>query len=161
MAEKRAKVISRLKAKEGSGENAQIVIDAQCGSYHCLDSDFSRTRPALDVIELLRQLRKEGSIYDLPFLDVLLSIGAYENHFCASAWLTSLYYECACKHRTLRIHPTFLAPQEGTTPALRSLLSCARTVLLSFTCVACAPPRGSALRRNDIQIRFFAKNELS
>lgn len=65
-------------------------------------------------------------------------------------------------HRTLRIHPTFLAPQEGTTPALRSLLSCARTVLLSFTCVARAPPRGSALRRDrDTKIRFIAKNELS
>lgn len=52
--------------------------------------------------------------------------------------------------RTLRIHPTFLAPQEGTTPVLRSLLSCARTVLLFFIRVACAPPRGSALRRSDI-----------
>lgn len=63
--------------------------------------------------------------------------------------------------RTLRIHPTFLAPQEGTTPALRSLLSCARTVLFYFICVACAPPRGSALRRNDTKIRIFVQNELS
>ena len=57
--------------------------------------------------------------------------------------------------RTLRIHPTFLAPQEGTTPALRSLLSCARTVLLFFICVARAPPRGSALRKDDTKIRFI------
>ena len=64
-------------------------------------------------------------------------------------------------HRTLRIHPTFLAPQEGTTPALRSLLSCARTVLLSLTYVARAPPRGSALRRDDTKIRFIVQNELS
>ena len=63
--------------------------------------------------------------------------------------------------RTLRIHPTFLAPQEGTTPALRSLLSCARTVLLFFIHVARAPPRGSALRRDDTKIRFIVQNELS
>ena len=63
--------------------------------------------------------------------------------------------------RTLRIHPTFLAPQEGTTPALRSLLSCARTVLLFFIRVARAPPRGSALRRDDTKIRFIVQNELS
>ena len=60
-------------------------------------------------------------------------------------------------HRTLRIHPTFLAPQEGTTPALRSLLSCARTVLLFFTCVARAPPRGSALRKETPKFALLSK----
>ena len=59
--------------------------------------------------------------------------------------------------RTLRIHPTFLAPQEGTTPALRSLLSCARTVLLLFIRVACAPPRGSALRKETPKFALLSK----
>ena len=59
--------------------------------------------------------------------------------------------------RTLRIHPTFLAPQEGTTPALRSLLSCARTVLFYFICVARAPPRGSALRKDTSKFAFLLK----